>query len=948
MGHVDCEAVKAFTRRILISYFCENDIELLISAFAPDIVWIGAGEDQHAEGSENVARFFRAGADELVPCQLYNEVYTAMPLGDEYFLCEGESDLELLYDASVTGREHQRITFVFRRQGASLQIVHIHNSFAVVQDQKKRLFPESIYRKASAEVKRQANLLTQLYNTVPCAILQFTTDKRRLIINANRKTWEIYGYTKDEFSEQFRSIDSLILEKDREWFSELIERLTLDGGTVSYEREGRKKDGSVLWISITLERLVNTNGLEVIQAIFLDVTERKRIQDERERERIIENQSLRAAIYKAYNRIFGMNLTQNTYHIVPADHEAGAAVEEGNYDELVAQSLEDIYPAYRDDFQRKYSRTNVLKSFSQGTDEIYMEFQQKGEDGEYHWISLQCIHINNPYSDDVLSINMIKMLDEQRAEKAQQEQLLRDALISAETANRAKSDFLSRMSHDIRTPMNVIIGMSTIGQLKLNETSRARDCFEKIDSSSRYLLSLINDILDMSQIEQGKMRLSHEVFDFQQLLEQITAIIYPQAHSAGIDFDIYHREPIARSYIGDPLRLNQILMNLLSNALKFTPKGGHVSLSVKETGHINGYAHLQFIVRDNGSGMSEKFKQVLYKPFEQENVTIARNRAGSGLGLSIVYNLVKLMGGMIDVESKKGEGTAFTVTVPLQLTKNSEDDAERRYGNSLQGLEVLVVDDDEAVGEQASAILEQAGAVTHWVDSGHKAVDAVRKALERGKLFNAALIDWKMPKMDGITTAMEIRKLVGDQTMIIMISAYDWSGMEEDAKRAGVDGFISKPLFQSSLYDTFLNLNLEKHINKPEWSRKNALKGMRILLVEDNELNLEIAKSLLEMQDITVDCAVDGRMAVEMFEASRPGTYHVILMDIRMPVMDGLEATKRIRALGHKDAGTVPILAMTANAFEEDRKKAFKAGMTGYLIKPLDMNALVSELKKYL
>ena len=540
------------------------------------------------------------------------------------------------------------------------------------------------------------------------------------------------------------------------------------------------------------------------------------------------------------------------------------------------------------------------------------------------------------------------MLDSQRAEQARQEQLLRDALASAKAANQAKSDFLSRMSHDIRTPMNAIVGMSTIGQLKLDDRRSVQDCFCKIDASSRYLLSLINDILDMSKIETGKMELAHEYFDFTELMDEVNQIIYPQAEERQIEYVIYHSEPLEQFYIGDPLRLKQILMNLLSNALKFTRAGGRIQIQIEEQKRTNGFSYLRFQVKDTGIGMSREFRSRLFMPFEQEAPETARNNVGSGLGLSIVYNLVQLMGGSIEVESEREKGSVFTVILPFKLAEDDQEvENQRKKRELLQGLAVLVADDDPLVGSQATSILEKAGARSLWVDSGFRAVEEVRRLLEEGRHFDIAMIDWKMPDMDGVETARRIRALVGPDTTIIMISAYDWSRIEDEARSAGVNCFISKPLFGSTIYDAFaraVNRSEEKGAEK----EREDFSGCRVLLADDNELNREIARTLLEMRGMEVETAEDGQEAADLYRSRGAGYFSAVLMDIRMPRMDGLEATRAIRAMEDEGTDSIPILAMTANAFEEDKARAYEAGMNGYLVKPLDMEAVLDELKKHL
>ena len=954
------EEVREFARRILSSYFCENDVELLISTFADDIIWLGGGKMQKAEGRDAVAAWFREGKDELSSCNMFDEQYEVMEMGAGLWLCEGVSELESREGTGVYIRTQQRITFIFREKGEALETIHIHNSMPFGEIQEDELFPaesgKRTYLELEGELRRreqkyiqQARFLSQLYNSVPCGIIQFERGEGHRIVNVNRMGWELYGYSsEEEYRREVKNPFQMVRDEDKEWIEGIIGGLALNGDTASYIRHTFSRDGKQIWISVIMGRIVNADGQEVIQAVFTDVTDIKQLELEQERQQLIENRSLRAAICTAYPLIMSLNLTKDIYNCFIEDQDACLSGRCGSYTEMIKGDIPDVYPSYREDFETAFARENVLARFAARERDIYMEFQKMGMDGKYHWLSVQIIYVENPFNDDVLAIELVKVLDSQRAEQARQEQLLRDALASAKAANQAKSDFLSRMSHDIRTPMNAIVGMSTIGQLKLDDRRSVQDCFCKIDASSRYLLSLINDILDMSKIETGKMELAHEYFDFTELMDEVNQIIYPQAEERQIEYVIYHSEPLEQFYIGDPLRLKQILMNLLSNALKFTRAGGRIQIQIEEQKRTNGFSYLRFQVKDTGIGMSREFRSRLFMPFEQEAPETARNNIGSGLGLSIVYNLVQLMGGSIEVESEKEKGSVFTVTLPFKLAEDDQEmERQRKKRELLQGLAVLVVDDDPLVGSQATSILEKAGAQSLWVDSGFRAVEEVQRLLEENRHYDIAMIDWKMPDMDGVETARRIRALVGPDTTIIMISAYDWSRIEDEARNAGVNCFISKPLFGSTIYDAFaraVNRSEEKGAEK----EREDFSGCRVLLADDNELNREIARTLLEMRGMEVETAEDGQEAVNLYKSRGAGYFSAVLMDIRMPRMDGLEATRTIRAMEDENTDRIPILAMTANAFEEDKARAYEAGMNGYLVKPLDMEAVLDELKKHL
>ena len=532
-----------------------------------------------------------------------------------------------------------------------------------------------------------------------------------------------------------------------------------------------------------------------------------------------------------------------------------------------------------------------------------------------------------------------------RAEEVQSRQVLQDAMLTAERANMAKSDFLSRMSHEIRTPLNAIIGMTTIAAASIRDPARVEDCLSKITFSSKHLLMLINDVLDMSKIESSKMTLQNEPFDIFEIVNGFVSTVYAQAKGKGIEFsetmEGFGEDTV---FIGDSLRLNQILLNLSSNAVKFTAPGGVIRLNVSRHKSGNTTDVLRFILSDTGIGMTAEALGRIFQPFEQADASIAKRFGGTGLGMSITKNLVTLMGGQIQVESEPGVGTTCIVDLPFQKGKESclpEPDFAQ------QGLQALIVDDEQLVCEQTAILLEKIKIDAEWRLSGAEGVERVKEAHRGGRDIDLCLIDWKMPDMDGVEVTRRIRREVGNDVPIVMISAYDISEVEEEARAAGVNGFLPKPLYRASVYTAIKTALEHKGETTDTWEQKSPgklLEGFCLLMAEDNALNQEIAATLLRMNGAEVNCVADGQQALDAFLASKPGDYDAILMDVQMPVMDGHEATRRIRASNHPLAHTIPIIATTANAFSGDISAALAAGMDAHVSKPLDVAQLCKTL----
>ena len=525
---------------------------------------------------------------------------------------------------------------------------------------------------------------------------------------------------------------------------------------------------------------------------------------------------------------------------------------------------------------------------------------------------------------------------------------LKDAYNAAEASNHAKSDFLQTMSHDIRTPMNGIIGMTAIAAAHIDDQERVKDSLQKITVASKRLLSLINEVLDMSKIESGKISLTEEDFNLSDLVDNMVSMIRPQARAHDHELNINIEKVDHENVVGDPLRVQQVFMNMMGNAIKYTPDGGNIRLGIREIPcHQLKTGCYEFTFTDNGIGMSEEYISHIFEPFTRAEDGRISKIQGTGLGMPIAKNIVNMMGGDIKVRSKLGEGSTFIVTIYLKLQEQEEVDYEK-----FIDLSVLVADDDEMSVESAVDMLEELGMKADGVLSGREAVEQVVSRHEDNNDYNAVILDWKMPGMDGVETAREIRRKVGNNVPIIVLSAYDWTEIEAEARAAGVNAFVSKPLFKSRLVRLFREvLGMETEQTEKgdplQAIEEMDLAGYRCLLVEDNELNAEIAAEILSESGLEIDLAHDGAEAVDMMAEAEDNKYALVLMDIQMPKMNGYDATRAIRAMDRKYCKKVPIIAMTANAFAEDVEAAKTAGMNEHIAKPIDLNVLAGIISRY-
>ena len=585
---------------------------------------------------------------------------------------------------------------------------------------------------------------------------------------------------------------------------------------------------------------------------------------------------------------------------------------------------------------------NFLEELSRGEQREWDAAYLHQETRELRWF-----HIIAMGSEVEGRTKYILVMSDRTADK-QINQALSDAVAAAETANRAKSTFLSNMSHDIRTPMNAIIGFTTLALSNIDDKERVKDYLAKTLASSNHLLSLINDVLDMSRIESGKIHLEEVEVNLSDVLHDLKTIVSGQIYAKQLELYMDATDVTDEDVYCDKTRLNQILLNLLSNAIKFTPAGGTVSVRVRQlAGKVHGCGQYEFRIKDNGIGMSEEFAKKIFEPFERERTSTVSRIQGTGLGMAITKNIVDMMGGTIEVQTAQGKGSEFIICLPMR-TQDEHRPVEKI--TELEGLKALVVDDDFNTCDSVTKMLVKVGMRAEWTLSGKEAVLRARQSIEMSDVYHAYIIDWRLPDMNGIEVTRQIRSL-HDDTPIIILTAYDWSDIEVEAKAAGVTAFCSKPMFMSDLRETLMSALGQKLTDASQelLPEEDAdFKDRHILLVEDNELNREIAQEILREYGFRVDTAENGAVAVEKVRTAAPGSYDLVLMDVQMPVMDGYTATRQIRALEDPALAGIPILAMTANAFDEDRRNAMESGMNGFLSKPIVIGDLVQELHKIL
>ena len=788
------------------------------------------------------------------------------------------------------------------------------------------------------ELVKTKNEQEMLMQAMKVSVSRHLVDKHFTVVEANDFYYELIGYTREEYEAAFHNhCDEYFKTNEGSWekIHSRIEEMYAAGKT-SYELFVPLKlpDGSTNWVKMTgFFTDEYQDGMQLAYTTMVDVTELMQIQQEKAvaydniqgfivKHRILKDKIVMIGASDGITDVFNVDLD----HLESFDVYAALEPESGA-----------IIKANHPRFRKGEPFEGTLR--------------MKDRNDRVRWFQIRSTCTDSIADDPVYLTVFIDATDvtelrEMQKQLTEQKAALQDALTAAEHANRAKSDFLSRMSHDIRTPMNAVLGMTKIGKKYVNNPERVMDCFQKIDVSSKLLIDLINEVLDMSKVESGQILLAEEEVNLAELVQGVVTMVQPLFQDKSLRFNTYVSGVIHETVVSDVQRLQQLVMNLLSNAVKYTSEGGSVSLEIREN-PIGGTdtAHYEFIVSDTGIGMKPEFLSHVFDPFERAEDVKIQAVQGTGLGLSICKKIAEQMGGTIEVESEYGKGSKFIVSVYLKVQEEKIDDGE------LAGLPVLVVDDDVVVCDNTCERLEELGMIAEGVGDGRAALAKVVEAHAAFQDYFAVILDYRMPDLNGVETTRLIREKVGNDLPIIMLSAYDLSEQMETAKEAGANGFITKPLFRSRLaykLKQFINGAAEEERLVAGPLIGGSYEGRRILLVEDNAMNREIAVEILSETGVAVDTAENGQIAVNLVKDAPAGTYDLIFMDMQMPVMDGCTAAEHIRALKREDAKTLPIIAMTANAFADDRQKTKDAGMNGHLAKPIDMDQLRLVLEKWL
>ncbi len=797
------------------------------------------------------------------------------------------------------------------------------------------------------EIMKKTRTLEKVFTSIDCGILCHSLDGSR-ILSVNGAALKILGYDSREELEAagFNMVANSVLVEDKDRLKSRMQTLEKEGDSVSTEYSVKHKNGEVLHVMGNI-KLLKEDGELFYQRFLLDCTEQKKQERKNERRQM----ELVQALSIDFNLVCYFNLdtgTGNTLRVNECHNDMlkpiFAQVGDFDLEEKMDRYIENcVYEEDRKLLRECCSREWLAKELTE-KNICYINYRTNC-DGELRYFQMKAVRTGNWEKRRGAVLGFRSVDDETRSEM-EKKSILEGALMQANRASKAKSIFLSNMSHDIRTPMNAIVGFTTLAINHIDSRDQVEEYLKKIMSSGNHLLSLINDVLDMSRIESGKMHLEEKPCSLPEILHGLQNIIQGDVNAKQLEFYVDTIDVFDEEIYCDKLRLNQVLLNLLSNAVKYTMTGGTISFRITEkAGAPEGFAYYEFHIRDTGIGMSEEFVAHIFEPFERERNSTISGIQGTGLGMAITKNIVDMMNGVIEVKSTLNVGTECKVSFMFRLNTEERKPVELL---EFKNCHALVVDDDFNTCDSVSYMLQQIGMRAEWTLSGKEAVLRTRQALTRKDDYDVYIVDWLLPDVNGIEVVRRIRRETGGNVPVIVLTAYDWSDIEDEAREAGVSAFCSKPLFLSELRSC-LNSLVNNYDSGKEYKRRAKRDHTeRILLAEDNVLNQEIAVELLSEEGFQVEVADNGQMAVEMLEKSDPGYYQLVLMDVQMPVLDGYGAARKIRSFENKELASIPIFAMTANAFEEDKQEALHNGMNGHIAKPIDVKKLISTLDRVL
>lgn len=797
------------------------------------------------------------------------------------------------------------------------------------------------------EIIQKNHTLETIFKTMDCGVMTHSVDGSR-ILSVNQAALNILGYESQEalMAEGFDMVAASVVDEDKGKLRAAIRELKKEGDSVSVEYRVQHKDGKLLHIMGNV-KLLKEKGEPFYQRFLLDCTAQKQQEEKKERRHI----ELIQALSTDYSIVCFYDLDTDCGSSLRIDESirqlyGDIFTEAMSFKDSMEQYIQEfVYEEDAEMLRQSFSGENLKKELSEKKT-YYVNFRTlRGGEMKYFQLKVVRAGVWGAVHGIVLGLRSV---DEEIRNEMEKKNLLQDALLQANRASKAKSVFLSNMSHDIRTPMNAIVGFTALAITHIDRPDQVEEYLKKIMTSGNHLLSLINDVLDMSRIESGKMHLDEKPCSLPDILHGLRSIVQSDIHAKQLELYIDTVDVLDEDIYCDKLRLNQVLLNLLSNAVKYTPPGGIISMRVMEKARASAeYANYEFHIKDTGIGMSAEFVSHIFEPFEREKNSTISGIQGTGLGMAITKNIVDMMNGSIEVKSEQGVGTEFVVSFTFRLHSGA-----KRPQNipELKNCRALVVDDDFNTCDSVSYMLGQIGMRAEWTMSGKEAVLRTRQAVMRGDDYCVYIIDWMLPDMNGVEVTRRIRKETGGNVPVIVLTAYDWSDIEEEAKEAGVTAFCSKPLFFSELRSCLYSIvnTEEEEPPEPDNIKRPELRTGRILLAEDNELNQEIAEAILGDAGFEVEIAENGQIALEMLKDAEPEYFQLVLMDVQMPVMNGYEATREIRSLEDPKIANIPILAMTANAFEEDKQAALRCGMNGHIAKPIDIDILFGTLKQIL